>query len=187
MTKSRSIRMHYSGGLTLPGKGGSKRVIMSGYAACVTGQRTINLKMEGRTTDDADAVTCKVCRSLMAHQAALIEREAVSPVTPTPEISARVQAHIEDHFDTLRVCQDTVDHAREDDKDTDTPGCSELLAFYAVRDDAAASSAWLTRMKAEAHRLGMGGEFDALEKDHLTVPNYTIRLSEAAQAKRDKR
>ena len=85
------------------------------------------------------------------------------------------------------MCQETVDRAREDDELTDTPGCAELLAFYAIRDDAAASSGWLHRMRAESHNLGMGPEFDALEKAHLTVPNYTIRLSEAAQAKRDNR
>lgn len=191
ITRSRSTRIHYSGELRTRSKHASDgfRLITAGYAACVDGDRAkgIALVRAGRTTEDRAAVTCKVCLSLIGHHDALIAREAISPVTPTPEISARVQARIEDHFDTLRVCQETVDRAREDDELTDTPGCSELLALYAIRDDAAASSAWLTRMKADAHRLGMGPEFDALEKAHLTVPNYTIRLSEAAKAKRDAR
>lgn len=192
ITRSRSTRIHYSGELRTRSKHSTDgfRFITAGYAACVDGDRAkgIALVRAGRTTDARDAVTCKVCRSLMAHAAALIASEAAPEAkTPTPEISARVQGRIEDHFDTLRVCQETVDRAREDDELTETPGCAELLAFYAIRDDAAASSGWLHRMRAESHNLGMGPEFDALEKNHLTVPNYTIRLSEAAQAKRENR
>ena len=63
-------RIHWSGGVSLPGK-----KMLKGWPACCSGDRAYAIRAEGMMNSvDPSAVTCKRCRALMV-KGNLIKRD----------------------------------------------------------------------------------------------------------------